>query len=89
MPPPFLLVGNKCDLVTEREVTEREGRRMARRFGCEFMETSARTMVNVERSFASVVRGIRQREIDLQLEMSRVRRSMSRPKRRGLLMKWL
>ncbi|KAL1924273.1 uncharacterized protein VTP21DRAFT_7308 [Calcarisporiella thermophila] len=56
---PLILVGNKCDKVTEREVSREEGYQMARRLGCEFIETSAKTCVNVERSFYSVVRLIR------------------------------
>ncbi|KAI9484594.1 putative small G-protein Ras2 [Zychaea mexicana] len=56
---PLILVGNKCDKVTEREVSREEGLQMARRLRCEFTETSAKTCVNVERSFYSVVRMIR------------------------------
>lgn len=60
---PLMLVGNKCDRVTEREVTREEGLMMARRLGCDFIETSAKTCVNVERSFYQVVKIIRaQRE---------------------------
>ncbi|KAI8384857.1 small GTPase superfamily [Radiomyces spectabilis] len=56
---PLILVGNKCDKVTDREVSREEGYQMARRLSCEFIETSAKTCVNVERSFYSVVRTIR------------------------------
>lgn len=60
---PMMLVGNKCDRVTEREVTREEGMMMARRLACDFIETSAKTCVNVERSFYQVVKIIRaQRE---------------------------
>ncbi|KAI9254003.1 small GTPase superfamily [Phascolomyces articulosus] len=60
---PLMLVGNKCDRVTEREVTREEGLMMARRLACDFIETSAKTCVNVERSFYQVVKIIRaQRE---------------------------
>src|SRR5258706_13863894 len=41
--PIFMLVGNKCDKQYEREVSREEGLAMARNFGCEFMETSAKT----------------------------------------------
>lgn len=58
-----MLVGNKCDKVTEREVTREEGYATAKRLACDFIETSAKTCVNVERSFYSVVKAIRtQRE---------------------------
>lgn len=60
---PLMLVGNKCDRVTEREVTREEGMQMAKRLACEFIETSAKTCVNVERAFYQVVKIIRaQRE---------------------------
>ncbi|KAI8061484.1 small GTPase superfamily [Gilbertella persicaria] len=57
---PMVLVGNKCDKITDREVTREEGVSKSRLIGCEFVETSAKTCVNVERSFYSVVRLIRQ-----------------------------
>ncbi|KAI9024302.1 small GTPase superfamily [Phycomyces nitens] len=56
---PIILVGNKCDKVAQREVSRDEGQAMAKSFNCEFIETSAKTCVNVERSFYSVVRIIR------------------------------
>ena len=57
--PVFMLVGNKCDKTTEREVSRDEGLQMARNFGCEFMETSAKTALNVERLFTNLVRLLR------------------------------
>jgi len=56
----FMLVGNKCDKQYEREVSREEGAQLARRFGCEFLETSAKTCVNVERLFTHLVRMLRQ-----------------------------
>jgi GTPase KRas protein len=55
-----MLVGNKCDKKYEREVTEEEGAALARRFGCEFLETSAKTAQNVEKLFMNLVRSLRQ-----------------------------
>ena len=40
---PIILVGNKKDLETERVVKEEEGRAMAEKWGCLFIETSAKT----------------------------------------------
>jgi len=57
--PIFMLVGNKCDKTYEREVSKEEGAQLARTFGCEFMETSAKTAQNVERLFTSLVRSLR------------------------------
>ncbi len=58
----MILVGNHCDKITEREVSREEGLNMARKLGCEFVEASAKTGVNVERSFYTLVRMIRLRE---------------------------
>ncbi len=56
---PVVLVGNKCDLESERQVTTNEGNDLARNFGCPFLETSAKTRINVEDSFFNLVREIR------------------------------
>lgn len=58
--PIFMLVGNKCDKTYEREVSKEEGAALARQFGCEFIETSAKTAQNVERLFMNLVRALRQ-----------------------------
>ncbi|KAJ8084292.1 hypothetical protein PM082_003060 [Marasmius tenuissimus] len=58
--PIFMLVGNKCDKTYEREVSKEEGAALARQFGCEFIETSAKTAQNVERLFTNLVRALRQ-----------------------------
>ncbi|KAJ7597696.1 ras protein [Mycena floridula] len=58
--PIFMLVGNKCDKTYEREVSREEGAALARQFGCEFIETSAKTAQNVERLFMNLVRALRQ-----------------------------
>ena len=58
-----MLVGNKADRSTEREVSAQEGRALANELGCLFTETSAKTCQNVELAFYEVVRQIRrQRE---------------------------
>jgi len=56
---PIMMVGNKCDLETERQVTTGEGADLAKSFGCPFMESSAKTRVNVEESFFELVREIK------------------------------
>lgn len=58
--PVFMLVGNKSDKQYEREVSREEGAALARSFGCDFLETSAKTSLNVERLFMSLVRLLRQ-----------------------------
>ncbi|VDM22842.1 unnamed protein product [Hydatigera taeniaeformis] len=44
---PIVLVGNKCDLEDERAVGKEEGQKLARRWNCSFMETSAKSKINV------------------------------------------
>ena len=55
----LVVVGNKWDLEDDREVATSEGEELARSFGCPFMETSAKTKVNVEESWYQVIREIR------------------------------
>jgi len=57
--PVFIIVGNKSDQ-TKREVTPDEGRKLAQKFNCQFMETSAKTSLNVETMFTYLVRTLRQ-----------------------------
>lgn len=56
---PIIIVGNKCDLDSEREVSRQEGETLAREFGCAFIETSAKSRINVENAFSNIVREIR------------------------------
>ena len=56
---PIMLVGNKSDRVTEREVSTQEGHALARELGCEFVEASAKNCINVEKAFYDVVRILR------------------------------
>jgi GTPase KRas protein len=62
-PVPIMLVGNKCDRVTEREVSTQEGHALARDLGCEFVEASAKNCINVEKAFYDVVRQLRRQRM--------------------------
>ena len=55
---PIILVGNKCDLEGERAVSKEEGQALARQFNCKFIETSAKSRVNVDNAFYDLVREI-------------------------------
>jgi GTPase KRas protein len=59
---PIVLVGNKCDLESEREVTTAEGDELAKKLGCSFVEASAKESINMEYSFFTLVREIRQKK---------------------------
>ena len=54
-----LLVGNKCDLEDARKVTYEEGAELAKHFDIPFMETSAKSSVNVEETFITMTREIK------------------------------
>lgn len=61
-PVPIMLVGNKSDRVTEREVSTQEGHALARELGCEFVEASAKNCINVDKAFHDVVRILRRQQ---------------------------
>lgn len=53
VPPPLILVGNKCDLVSDREIQSAEGlTTIADRPFCDFFETSAMCNINITELFA-------------------------------------
>lgn len=56
---PIVLLGNKADLEENRAVTTQEGKDLASSFKIPFMETSAKTRLNVEESFFELVREVR------------------------------
>lgn len=58
VPPIKLVAGNKCDLQESRQIPAAIGLEWARKRGCGFMETSARLEVNIEETFALVVRRV-------------------------------
>ena len=49
-----ILIGNKCDLTEDREITTEEGQTFANRNGMEFMETSAKMNTNVSEAFTTL-----------------------------------
>lgn len=56
--PPFVIVGNKCDL-EERVISTSEGLAFASSLGCPFYETSAKKQINVTDSFIRCIQDIR------------------------------
>lgn len=59
---PMVLVANKMDLESKREVTTEEGQALAREFDCPFFETSAALRHFVDDVFHTLIRQIRKKE---------------------------
>jgi small GTP-binding protein len=58
----ILLVGNKIDMNYERVVSFADGNDLAKNFGINFMETSAKTGDNVESAFFTIIKKIFDKE---------------------------
>lgn len=56
--PSCILVANKTDK-TPRTVTVEEGMALARRWGCDYVETSAKTASRVDEAFTTLIRTLR------------------------------
>ncbi|PFX22570.1 GTP-binding protein Rit2-like isoform X1 [Stylophora pistillata] len=59
---PMVLVANKMDLESKREVTTEEGQELAAQFDCPFFETSAALRHCVDDVFHTLIRQIRTKE---------------------------
>ncbi|KAF9466957.1 ras family-domain-containing protein [Collybia nuda] len=57
--PYFVLVANKTDIHYNREVSLQEGKDLAEKFGCEYIEASAKTGYSVQKVFFDLVRILR------------------------------
>src|SRR5271154_882018 len=51
-----ILIGNKCDWTEKRVVSEEQGKALAQELGIPFIETSAKSNINVEEAFFSLAR---------------------------------
>lgn len=72
-----MLVANKTDLEGRRMVSTEEGQRFAQEHGLLFLETSAKSAVNVEEAFVKTAEAIHQKidagECDLSAELSGIK----------------
>ena len=59
--PPIVLVGNKCELTEQRQVTTEEGQNLIKEWGeyCSFFEISTNKRINCEQCLYECVRLIR------------------------------
>ncbi|XP_048248527.1 ras-related protein Rab-37-like isoform X6 [Haliotis cracherodii] len=58
----IMLLGNKADIAGERVIRREDGERLAREYGVAFMETSAKTGMNVELAFMAVARDLKMKK---------------------------
>ena len=56
---PVVLVGNKCDMESERQVSTQEGKDLAKSWNSKFYESSAKLRTNVNECYYTLVREIR------------------------------
>eukprot|EP01087_Luapelamoeba_hula_P017987 TRINITY_DN572_c0_g1_i1.p1 TRINITY_DN572_c0_g1~~TRINITY_DN572_c0_g1_i1.p1 ORF type:complete len:196 (-),score=36.72 TRINITY_DN572_c0_g1_i1:81-668(-) len=56
--PPMVLVGNKCDLDSQRTVPTKNGQDLAAKWNCGFLESSAKTKVNIDAIFNEIVKRV-------------------------------
>ncbi|XP_067992805.1 ras-related protein R-Ras-like isoform X3 [Melanerpes formicivorus] len=56
---PVVLLGNKADLSPLRQVSREEAQAFARQHRLRYLETSAKTQLNVEEAFQELVRAVR------------------------------
>ena len=53
-----MILGNKCDMEEKRVISKERGESIARENGVRFLETSAKTNVNIERAFMELSENI-------------------------------
>jgi len=53
---PMIVVGNKCDLEDARQISRKEAETFCRSMSVEYIESSAKTNINIDNVFHSLVR---------------------------------
>lgn len=56
-----MLVGNKCDMEDQRKVSKEEGEALAREQKIPFVETSAKSDINVTECFYTIAKSVKER----------------------------
>jgi small GTP-binding protein len=65
-------VGNKCDLVMYRQVEENEGRLEANKYKAKYMEISAKTGINIDKLFNSIIQDITTRKDEISVNSNSI-----------------
>ena len=63
-----MIIGNKCDMDDKRVIAAERGQEVARHHGIPFIETSAKTNVNVTRAFHDITLRILEKQPEKKLE---------------------
>ncbi|XP_030069800.1 ras-related protein Rab-10 isoform X1 [Microcaecilia unicolor] len=63
----IVLLGNKCDKEDARIVSKEKGEKLAWEYGIPFFETSAKTNINIDQAFSTLVETIYSKKASLQL----------------------
>uniref|UniRef100_A0A8C1F0P3 small monomeric GTPase n=3 Tax=Cyprinus carpio TaxID=7962 RepID=A0A8C1F0P3_CYPCA len=64
----IMLLGNKSDMASARVIRREEGEKLAREYGVIFLETSAKTGLNVDEAFMTVAKELVRRSVQLPIE---------------------
>uniref|UniRef100_A0AC34RKM8 Uncharacterized protein n=1 Tax=Panagrolaimus sp. JU765 TaxID=591449 RepID=A0AC34RKM8_9BILA len=56
---PMILIGNKCDLEDERQISQDEAKKVAAELGISYLECSAKFRKNVDQAFHDLARLVR------------------------------
>ena len=79
----IMLIGNKSDLESRRQVSKEEGEAFAREHNLFYLETSAKTAANVEEAFVSTAKDIYEKiqrgVFDVSNESSGIKRGPQQP----------
>ncbi|XP_022256783.1 GTP-binding protein Di-Ras2-like [Limulus polyphemus] len=77
---PLMLVGNKCDEIESREVDSQYGQDQANRWGCGFLETSAKTNYKVKELFQELLNLEKRRAMSFNLDSKKTRSQFKKQK---------
>jgi GTPase KRas len=55
---PMVLIGNKCDLESERQVETQAGEKLAEKYNVAFFETSAKFGINIDEAVGSLTKEV-------------------------------
>ena len=61
-----MILGNKCDMEDKRVIPKERGEMIAKENGIRFLETSAKTNVNIEKAFMELSEAILDKTTDVQ-----------------------